>query len=109
MHADTVQISRAREARRELEEIFQREMQQNDASWTAGMNLSRGKDGNPKTFIAAQNARPVRHRIQWRCGAKISIDIVECVKCGHQMREADKEARDHVRKDEQVIGIFHPD
>ncbi|ELR9027789.1 putative zinc ribbon protein YheV, partial [Ligilactobacillus salivarius] len=22
---------------------------------------------------------------------------------------ADKEARDHVRKDEQVIGIFHPD
>ena len=26
--ADTVQISRAREARRELEEIFQREMQQ---------------------------------------------------------------------------------
>ncbi|MFH4294804.1 putative zinc ribbon protein YheV, partial [Acinetobacter baumannii] len=25
------------------------------------------------------------------------------------MREADKEARDHVRKDEQVIGIFHPD
>lgn len=28
MHADTVQISRAGEARRELEEIFQREMQQ---------------------------------------------------------------------------------
>ncbi|MTH47768.1 glutathione-regulated potassium-efflux system protein KefB [Intestinirhabdus alba] len=28
MHADTVQVSRAREARRELEEIFQREMQQ---------------------------------------------------------------------------------
>lgn len=28
MHADTVQISRTREARRELEEIFQREMQQ---------------------------------------------------------------------------------
>ncbi|WP_112978980.1 glutathione-regulated potassium-efflux system protein KefB [Escherichia coli] len=28
MHADTVQIARAREARRELEEIFQREMQQ---------------------------------------------------------------------------------
>ncbi len=28
MHADTVQISCAREARRELEEIFQREMQQ---------------------------------------------------------------------------------
>jgi Zn ribbon nucleic-acid-binding protein len=25
------------------------------------------------------------------------------------MREADKEAQEHVRKDEQVIGIFHPD
>jgi Zn ribbon nucleic-acid-binding protein len=25
------------------------------------------------------------------------------------MREADKEVREHVRKEEQVIGIFHPD
>ncbi|WP_101743464.1 YheV family putative zinc ribbon protein, partial [Klebsiella aerogenes] len=38
-----------------------------------------------------------------------NVDIVECVKCGHQMREADKAAREHVRKEEQVIGIFHPD
>ncbi|EGT5762853.1 YheV family putative zinc ribbon protein [Cronobacter sakazakii] len=37
------------------------------------------------------------------------VDIVECVKCGHQMREVDKEVREKVRKDEQVIGIFHPD
>ncbi|EOW6410131.1 YheV family putative zinc ribbon protein [Cronobacter sakazakii] len=37
------------------------------------------------------------------------VDIVECVKCGHQMRAADKEVREKVRKDEQVIGIFHPD
>ncbi|EPN1569866.1 YheV family putative zinc ribbon protein [Cronobacter sakazakii] len=37
------------------------------------------------------------------------VDIVECVKCGHKMREADKEVREKVRKDEQVIGIFHPD
>ena len=42
-------------------------------------------------------------------GSENNVDIVECVKCGHQMREADKEAREHVRKDEQVIGIFHPD
>ncbi len=35
-----------------------------------------------------------------------NVDIVECVKCGHQMREADKEVREHVRKEEQVIGIF---
>lgn len=38
-----------------------------------------------------------------------NIDIVECVKCGHQMREVDKHAREHVREQEQVIGIFHPD
>jgi Zn ribbon nucleic-acid-binding protein len=25
------------------------------------------------------------------------------------MREADKQAREHVREQEQVIGIFHPD
>ncbi len=37
-----------------------------------------------------------------------NVDVVECVKCGHQMREADKEAREHVRKEEQVIGIFIP-
>ncbi len=37
------------------------------------------------------------------------VDIVECVKCGRQMREADKEARGSVREREQVIGIFHPD
>jgi len=38
-----------------------------------------------------------------------NIDVVECVKCGHQMREADKQARDQVRTNEQVIGIFHPE
>ncbi|WP_435928772.1 YheV family putative zinc ribbon protein [Dryocola sp. BD613] len=38
-----------------------------------------------------------------------NVDIVECVKCGHQMREADKKPREHTREQEQVIGIFHPD
>lgn len=42
MHADTVQISRAREARRELERFSSVKCNKNDASWTAGMNLSRG-------------------------------------------------------------------
>jgi hypothetical protein len=43
VHTDTVQISRVREARRELEEIFQREMQKESGSWTAGMSLNKGK------------------------------------------------------------------
>lgn len=38
-----------------------------------------------------------------------NIDVVECVKCGHQMREADKQVREQVRTNEQVIGIFHPE
>lgn len=38
-----------------------------------------------------------------------NVDVVECVKCGHQMREADKQVRDQVRSNEQVIGIFHPE
>ncbi len=54
MHADTVQISRAREARRELEEFSSVKCNKNDASWTAGMNLREGKDGNPKTFYCGR-------------------------------------------------------
>ncbi|MEW5028945.1 YheV family putative zinc ribbon protein [Klebsiella pneumoniae] len=38
-----------------------------------------------------------------------NVDVVEGVKSGHKMSEADKEGREHVRKEEQVIGIFHPD
>lgn len=38
-----------------------------------------------------------------------NVDIVQCVKCGHQLREADKQAREHMREQEQVIGIFQPD
>ncbi len=42
---------------------------------------------------------------QWRCGEN-NVDIVECV-MRHQMREADKDVREHVRKEEQVIvGFF---
>ena len=36
-HDDSVQVSRVREARRELEDIFQREMQHENGSLTAGM------------------------------------------------------------------------
>ncbi|UMX70900.1 YheV family putative metal-binding protein [Klebsiella pneumoniae] len=37
-----------------------------------------------------------------------NVDVVECVKCGHQMREADKEAREACTQRGQVIGIFIP-
>ncbi|PKH23887.1 hypothetical protein CIG19_10740 [Enterobacterales bacterium CwR94] len=38
-----------------------------------------------------------------------NVDVVQCVKCGHQMREADKQAQKSVREQEQVIGIFRPE
>lgn len=38
-----------------------------------------------------------------------NVDVVECVKCGHQMREADKQAHEQVRSNEQVIGVFRPE
>lgn len=44
--------------------------------------------------------------VLWR---ENNVDIVECVKCHHQMREADKQVQGHTREQEQVIGIFHPD
>jgi uncharacterized metal-binding protein (TIGR02443 family) len=62
-----------------------------------------------KRFIAGA-ACPHCHEkdtlAMWR---ENNVDVVECVKCGHQMREADKQARDQVRSNEQVIGIFHPE
>ncbi len=54
MHTDTVQISRAREARRELEEIFQREMQQERRQLDGWDEFEEGKDGNPKTFYCGR-------------------------------------------------------
>ena len=37
-----------------------------------------------------------------------NVDVVQCVQCGHLERRADAHAEQHVRKDEQVIGIFTP-
>lgn len=42
MHADTVQISRARKPDANWKRFSSVKCNKNDASWTAGMNLSRG-------------------------------------------------------------------
>lgn len=36
------------------------------------------------------------------------VDVVQCVQCGHMQRQTDARVDPHVRKDEQVIGIFTP-
>ena len=37
------------------------------------------------------------------------VEVVECVKCGHHQRQTDQQVSQHVRANEQVIGIFHPE
>ncbi|MBW5812189.1 YheV family putative metal-binding protein [Yersinia kristensenii] len=36
------------------------------------------------------------------------VEVVECVKCGHHQRQTDEQVNQHVRENEQVIGIFDP-
>lgn len=37
------------------------------------------------------------------------VEVVECVKCGHHQRKTKRKVEKHVRLQEQVIGIFHPE
>lgn len=62
-----------------------------------------------KRFIAGAVCPACKAQDSMAMWRENSVDVVECVKCGHQMRETDKAVREHVRKEEQVIGIFHPD
>ncbi len=62
-----------------------------------------------KRFIAGAVCPQCQQKDTLAMWQENNIDVVECVKCGHQMREADKSAKSHVRDTETVIGIFHPD
>ncbi len=62
-----------------------------------------------KRFIAGATCPKCRSQdtlMMWR---EDKIDIVECVNCGDQQRQADDGATEHVRKQEKVIGIFTPE
>lgn len=62
-----------------------------------------------KRFIAGATCPKCQAKDTLALWVENNVDVVECVKCGHQMREADKHVRDDVRTNEQVIGIFHPE
>lgn len=62
-----------------------------------------------KRFIAGAKCPGCQAQDTLAMWRENNVDIVECVKCGHQMREADKQVKEHIRKEESVIGIFHPD
>ena len=67
MHADTVQISRAREARRELEEIFQRDVQM--------IVLGTGDWNYEEAFRQAQNQYPGRFAAHMMYSPNLSTAI----------------------------------
>lgn len=62
-----------------------------------------------KRFIAGATCPKCQAKDTLALWKENNVDVVECVKCGHQMREEDKQARGQVRENEQVIGIFHPE
>mgnify|MGYP000520856528 CR=1 FL=1 len=62
-----------------------------------------------KRFIAGAKCPACQAQDSMAMWRENNIDIVECVKCGHQMREVDKKPAITFAKIEQVIGIFHPD
>ncbi|MEM6161121.1 YheV family putative zinc ribbon protein [Erwinia sp. P6884] len=62
-----------------------------------------------KRFIAGATCPKCQAKDTLALWQENNVDVVECVKCGHQMREADKQVREQVRTNEQVIGIFHPE
>lgn len=51
-----------------------------------------------KRFIAGAKCPACQAQDTMAMWRENNVDIVECVKCGHQMREADKDVREHVRK-----------
>lgn len=38
-----------------------------------------------------------------------NIEHAECVKCGHQLSQAEANVSDHVQHNNQMIGIFKPE
>ncbi|MGL5008223.1 MAG: YheV family putative zinc ribbon protein [Plesiomonas sp.] len=37
------------------------------------------------------------------------VEVVECVQCGHRQTQAQQHIEKEKRRNEQVIGVFHPD
>ncbi|AHG19934.1 hypothetical protein Z042_10045 [Chania multitudinisentens RB-25] len=37
------------------------------------------------------------------------VEVVECVQCKHHQRQTEAQVEKHIRPQEQVIGIFHPE
>ncbi|HDF2330004.1 TPA: YheV family putative metal-binding protein [Morganella morganii] len=63
---------------------------------------------NRKRFIAAAVCPECQTQDTLAMWREDNVDVVQCVQCGHLERRADAPAEQHIRKDEQIIGIFTP-
>ena len=63
---------------------------------------------NRKRFIAGAVCPECQAQDTLAMWREDNVDVVQCVQCGHLERRADAHAEQHVRKEEQVIGIFTP-
>ncbi|WON78999.1 YheV family putative zinc ribbon protein [Serratia sp. UGAL515B_01] len=62
-----------------------------------------------KRFIAGAvcpSCNAMDSMMVWR---EDQVEVVECVKCKHYQRQTEQQVEKHVRAQEQVIGIFHPE
>lgn len=120
-------VSRVKEARRELEELFNEEIRQEhhqpdiwDESLTEDIpQISKEKDllinrrtdpmsATRKRFIAGAVCPHCQAQDTLKMWREDKVDIVECAQCGHQQRQTEGEVNSLVRENEQVIGIFTP-
>lgn len=62
-----------------------------------------------KRFIAGAVCQQCQSTDSLALWQEHGVDVVECVVCGYQMREADKQAQSEVRPHEKIIGIFTPE
>ncbi len=62
-----------------------------------------------KRFIAGAVCRKCHAKDTLALWREQGVEVVECVQCGDQMREADKQVQPSVRKDEKIIGVFTPE
>ncbi|KOO17973.1 hypothetical protein AC068_14595 [Morganella morganii] len=63
---------------------------------------------NRKRFIAGAVCPGCQTQDTLAMWREDNVDVVQCVQCGHLERRADAPAEQHIRKDEQIIGIFTP-
>ena len=90
---DVAQISRVKEARRELEELFHREMQKPPVRRLGRIRISGSitMSATRKRFIAGAvcpSCSAMDTLAVWR---EDQVEVVECVKCGHHQRQTDQQ------------------